>query len=309
MAIDAGADMVIGHHPHVVQTTEWYKNKFIAYSLGNFIFDQYFSDETMQGLLVDAVVTKNAPPQVILKTIELSKTGNKYQPYEIRETRETDFLKKGTVTAQTCPSEKNASIDLALTSVGPNRDIGNYIPKNLIPLNNHIEVQTSASCLTESAALALVRMVRAMEQENLSLIMTSGFRSRSTQEEIHSTSETTQEALTDPTKHPSVALPGHSEHQLGVAVDFKSGNDPEKSYDNFKNSAEYAWLTRHAASYGFVQSYSLGKESVTGYISEPWHWRYVGIPRAQSILDAGITPYEYLQQLEKEELASKSVSL
>lgn len=51
-AIDAGADAIIGHHPHVEQATEWYKDKFIAYSLGNFIFDQYFSPETMTGLSV-----------------------------------------------------------------------------------------------------------------------------------------------------------------------------------------------------------------------------------------------------------------
>jgi len=48
--IDAGADAVIGHHPHVVQDIEVYNDKFIAYSLGNFIFDQYFSVETQQGL-------------------------------------------------------------------------------------------------------------------------------------------------------------------------------------------------------------------------------------------------------------------
>lgn len=51
-AIDNGADAIIGHHPHVEQATEWYKEKFIAYSLGNFIFDQYFSEETMKGLSV-----------------------------------------------------------------------------------------------------------------------------------------------------------------------------------------------------------------------------------------------------------------
>ncbi len=48
--IDAGADMVIGHHPHVIETIERYKGKVIVYSLGNFIFDQYFSKETQQGL-------------------------------------------------------------------------------------------------------------------------------------------------------------------------------------------------------------------------------------------------------------------
>jgi poly-gamma-glutamate synthesis protein (capsule biosynthesis protein) len=49
IAIDSGADLVIGHHPHVIQNIEKYKNKFIFYSLGNFIFDQNFSKETMVG--------------------------------------------------------------------------------------------------------------------------------------------------------------------------------------------------------------------------------------------------------------------
>jgi len=55
--IDNGADVVVGHHPHVVQTIEMYKNKPIFYSLGNFIFDQYFSQATQEGLMVGAVFT------------------------------------------------------------------------------------------------------------------------------------------------------------------------------------------------------------------------------------------------------------
>ncbi|MFP4515054.1 MAG: CapA family protein [Parcubacteria group bacterium] len=54
--IDAGADMVIGHHPHVIQNYEIYKEKPIFYSLGNFIFDQYFSKETQEGLAVSISV-------------------------------------------------------------------------------------------------------------------------------------------------------------------------------------------------------------------------------------------------------------
>jgi gamma-polyglutamate biosynthesis protein CapA len=50
--VDLGADLVIGSHPHVVQQVEVYKGKKIYYSLGNFVFDQYFSEETMKGLLV-----------------------------------------------------------------------------------------------------------------------------------------------------------------------------------------------------------------------------------------------------------------
>ncbi len=53
--IDGGVDVVIGHHPHVVEDIQVYKQKLIFYSLGNFIFDQYFSDEVQQGLMVDMV--------------------------------------------------------------------------------------------------------------------------------------------------------------------------------------------------------------------------------------------------------------
>ncbi len=52
--VDAGADLIIGSHPHVIQSKEIYKGKLIYYSLGNFIFDQYFSPETQKGLAVEA---------------------------------------------------------------------------------------------------------------------------------------------------------------------------------------------------------------------------------------------------------------
>lgn len=297
MAIDNGADMVIGHHPHIVQETEWYKDKFIAYSLGNFIFDQYFSKETMRGLMVEADIEKHLITNITLSIIELDPTGNKYQPKTIRPATEKDFLKTGSVSAQTCPAEKDASVDKWLYPVGPDLDIGNYVPKNLIPLNNRMNVQTTASCLTETAANALIEMVDAMSAKGLSVTMTSGFRTRGTQEYIHNSSSTTQEALNDPTKYPSVALPGRSEHQLGVAFDLKSGSDPAASYDRFKDSLEYAWLRDNAWKYGFIQSYQTGKESITGYIGEPWHWRYVGVDHARAITESGITTYEYLKAL------------
>ncbi|MFZ2555275.1 MAG: CapA family protein [Minisyncoccia bacterium] len=58
-AIDAGAEMVIGHHPHVVQTMEVYQGKYILYSLGNFIFDQMWSQDTREGMVAHMIFTKN----------------------------------------------------------------------------------------------------------------------------------------------------------------------------------------------------------------------------------------------------------
>lgn len=54
--VESGADLIIGHHPHVVQEIERYKNGWIAYSLGNFIFDQWFSESTMKGLMLKAKI-------------------------------------------------------------------------------------------------------------------------------------------------------------------------------------------------------------------------------------------------------------
>lgn len=63
-AIDSGAEMVIGHHPHVVQTVEKYKGKYVFYSLGNFIFDQMWSRETRMGLAVKIFFTKSGVERV-----------------------------------------------------------------------------------------------------------------------------------------------------------------------------------------------------------------------------------------------------
>jgi poly-gamma-glutamate synthesis protein (capsule biosynthesis protein) len=70
LAIDSGADLVMGAHPHVVQTLEQYKNTWIAYSLGNFIFDQNFSNETMQGGLLEALIN---PEEKIIEKVTLRK--------------------------------------------------------------------------------------------------------------------------------------------------------------------------------------------------------------------------------------------
>ena len=65
-AIDSGADLVLGHHPHVVQTLEHYKSKYIFYSLGNFVFDQPQSKETKEGLAIKIYFAKNGINKISL---------------------------------------------------------------------------------------------------------------------------------------------------------------------------------------------------------------------------------------------------
>ena len=80
-AIDNGARLVIGHHPHIIQDTENYKDGFIVYSLGNLIFDQYFSKDTMQGMLAEITLTKSGIVNTSTKTIKLNSF---FQPDKIQ---------------------------------------------------------------------------------------------------------------------------------------------------------------------------------------------------------------------------------
>lgn len=89
--IDAGFDLVIGHHPHVVQDVEHYKNGIIFYSLGNFIFDQYWDDDVSEGLMLELVVEKKNLA-VILHPVETKTT--RVRPRLMDENEKTAFLKE-----------------------------------------------------------------------------------------------------------------------------------------------------------------------------------------------------------------------
>jgi len=79
--IDAGADLVIGHHPHVRQEVEKYHGGYIAYSLGNFVFDQNFSADTRTGLMLKVILKNKKIDQVEEQKIKFTST---YQPYMLR---------------------------------------------------------------------------------------------------------------------------------------------------------------------------------------------------------------------------------
>ena len=85
------------------------------------------------------------------------------------------------------------------------------------------------------------------------------------------------------------ARPGHSEHQTGLALDVNTAS----LSDHFEETAEYAWLQENAARFGFILRFPEGKEDVTGYQFEPWHYRYVGAEAAQICWDNGWTLEEY----------------
>ena len=92
-----------------------------------------------------------------------------------------------------------------------------------------------------------------------------------------------------------VAIPGTSEHQLGLAVDLVSSEYVQLD-EGAEKTAGYKWLVKHCHEYGFILRYPNGKTDITGIIYEPWHFRYVGKEAAEIIMEEGLTLEEYLEQ-------------
>lgn len=93
-----------------------------------------------------------------------------------------------------------------------------------------------------------------------------------------------------------VAIPGSSEHNLGLAADIVSSTWYNNNSDltaEFENTEHFKWLIENCTKYGFILRYPNGKESVTGIAYEPWHYRYVGVEAATYIMENSLTLEEF----------------
>lgn len=93
----------------------------------------------------------------------------------------------------------------------------------------------------------------------------------------------------------SVAVPGTSEHQLGLAVDIVDVSNQNLD-ENQEKTAVQKWLMKNSWKYGFILRYPNDKSDITGIIYEPWHYRYVGKEAAKAIYEQGICLEEYLKK-------------
>ncbi len=97
-----------------------------------------------------------------------------------------------------------------------------------------------------------------------------------------------------------VAVPGYSEHHTGLAIDICIEKDGKRINDNDEMIAEkdiFAKIHTKLAKYGFILRYLDGKDAITGYSYEPWHFRYINDPEvAKEIMDKGLTLEEYLKK-------------
>ena len=98
-----------------------------------------------------------------------------------------------------------------------------------------------------------------------------------------------------------IARPGASEHNAGLALDiismdwFIHNDDYTRDFDQ---TPEFAWLSGNSWRFGFILRYPDGKEDITGFIYEPWHYRFVGHDKAEQIYYSGLTLEEFMQEYE-----------
>lgn len=142
------------------------------------------------------------------------------------------------------------------------------------------------------AATALEELFAGAKADGLTLLATSGFRSYSTQKAIF---ERKLDKMSERAANASVAKPGYSEHQTGLAMDVEGESSLGIGLvDDFGETPEGLWLAEHCHEYGFIIRYPKGKTDITGYIYEPWHIRYVGKEAAAEIEALDITFEEYI---------------
>ncbi|MCM3700930.1 D-alanyl-D-alanine carboxypeptidase family protein [Paenibacillus macerans] len=167
-----------------------------------------------------------------------------------------------------------------------------YEPKDLVypDVRFTFKEKIEKRMMRKEAAEALEELFSGAEKDGIYLAGVSAYRSHSTQTALFNRyvkKDGEEKAKT------YSAVPGHSEHETGLAIDV-SGSDGKCAAEScFGDTKEAAWLADHVVEYGFIIRYPEGKEDITGYKYEPWHLRYVGKEIAADIAERGITLEEY----------------
>jgi zinc D-Ala-D-Ala carboxypeptidase len=183
-----------------------------------------------------------------------------------------------------------------------NKDQGlpeTYKPSDLIIPNVQFSFgkeDIPKSYLRKEAAMALEQMFLAAGKEQIELFAVSGYRSYNKQQAIYNLEI---QKWGEEKAVQAVALPGHSEHQTGLAMDITSRSVQFKLTEEFGQTLEGKWVAENAHKFGFIIRYPKGKEHITGYQYEPWHIRYVGKKAAKVIFEKGLTLEEYFELVKK----------
>jgi D-alanyl-D-alanine carboxypeptidase len=166
----------------------------------------------------------------------------------------------------------------------------NYIPQDLTRVSSSIKT-IGVMCVSDRIVRHLEEMIADAKKQKLDIAITSSYRSAEMQKFLYSMwiNKSGNAAKA------GIAEAGHSEHQLGTTIDVSgksigyAGVSPR-----FANSKEGKWMAQNSYKYGFIMSYPNKKQKETGYIYEPWHFRFIGVDNANDIFTEKITIQNFL---------------
>lgn len=167
-----------------------------------------------------------------------------------------------------------------------------YVPANLLRPNIALVPGDSPEeqQLRSEAATAAEALFNDAKKAGFNLVMASGYRSYQFQQTLYN-GYVARDGEAAANRYS--AKPGTSEHQTGLAFDITTSS--RKCYLEicFADTSEGKWLKDNAYKYGFHLRYQKGKEDITGYQFEPWHFRYVGVDLAKKLYDSNQTMEEF----------------
>lgn len=166
-------------------------------------------------------------------------------------------------------------------------------PPDLVKLPSKVMIRGSKGKLRADAGAALYQMLEAAQEDGHQIKVRSAYRSYRTQKRIFHSKERKYGRRQ---AHRVSAAAGHSQHQLGTTVDLVVGRFNWRLTQRFAKAPEGTWLAQHAHEYGYALSYAKGKEKLTGYIHEPWHYRYLGVEAAGEMNGLELSMESYLRQ-------------
>ena len=161
-----------------------------------------------------------------------------------------------------------------------------YIPDDLT--NISLSYAYDNNRVREETNNAFKKMAEAAKKDNIKLIANSSFRDYDRQESVYK--EFYYSKGIDYADN-YAARPGHSEHQTGLSIDIFTGGN--STTENFDESDAFKWLVNNSYKYGFILRYPKGKEYLTGYSYESWHYRYLGVETATKVYKSKLTYDEY----------------
>lgn len=166
----------------------------------------------------------------------------------------------------------------------------NYLREDFVP-NNLVELEAPYAregiYLVKSARDKFYELVKKASEEGLTIRAISAYRGYTYQKRLYDKYVENDGIAKADTYS---ARPGFSDHQTGLVVDV---DNSVNSFEGFTNTKEYQWMLANSYKYGFILRYPEGKEAITGYQFESWHYRFVGVKLAKKIKASNLTFDEY----------------